>query len=149
MQTVQRQSPLAGGHGSRVSVWINPFCSGSAATPPQIAEPKVTPGPTELVSGFYLDGGPLRRFSTQGCRRPEPMSGGGTVQVLNPATGAVLATGQAGVGHLVEIHLAAGAYTAVGTFENAVVNGAHATRTITVQIPAGRTVRQDFTLNVP
>ncbi len=148
VQTVDRQSPSAGRHSSTVTVWLNPFCFGSAAYGPAIAEPTVTPGPTELVSGFYLDGGPLARFSTPHCKRPEPPPDAGVVEVTN-ATGALVAAQTSTTGNLVKIPLPAGSYTIRGTFLNATTNGTHPTETQSLTIPTGHTVRQDFFLSVP
>ncbi len=147
VQTIDRQSPPAGRHSSTVTVWLNPFCRGSAAYGPGITEPRVTPGPTELVSGFYLVGGPLARFSASNCRRPERPPGAGVVEVIN-ATGALVATQTSTTGRLVKIPLPAGSYTIRGTFLNATVNGTHPVETKSLTIPTGRTVRQDFFLSV-
>jgi hypothetical protein len=101
------------------------------------------PGPTELVSGFYLDGGPLARFSAPDCKRPEPPPGAGVVEVIT-ATGALVATQTSTTGRLVKIPLSAGSYTIRGTFLNATINGTHPTETQSLTIPTGHTVRQDF-----
>jgi hypothetical protein len=146
-QTIARQSPAAGRHRSKVTVWLNPLCHGSAAYGPGIHEPRVTPGPTELVSGFYLNGGPHTTFSTPHCKRPEPRPGAGTVEVLN-ASGGVVAAKTSTARHFVEIRLAAGSYTIRGTFLGASINGAHPSKTEWVVIPAGHTVRQDFFLDI-
>jgi hypothetical protein len=148
VQTINRQSPPAGRHSSTLTVWLNPFCRGSAAYGPGITEPTVTPGPTELVSGFYLAGGPLARFSAPACKRPEPASGAGVVEVIN-ATGALVATQTSTTGHLVKIPLPAGSYTIRGTFLNATVNETNPTATESLTIPIDHTVRQDFFLSVP
>jgi hypothetical protein len=105
-------------------------------------------GPTELISGFYLDGGPLARFSSPGCRRPEPPPGAGTVEVIDSATGAVVAAQTSTPGRFVEIQLPAGSYTIVGTFADAIVNGQHPTQSRSVEIPAGHSVREDFTFSI-
>jgi hypothetical protein len=108
----------------------------------------VTVGPTELVSGFYLDGGPPVRFSVPHCRRPVPSPGPGTVEVMD-TSGALIATVTSTRGHFAEVPLAPGSYTARGTFLEATINGAHATETASVVIEADRTVRQDFVLSIP
>jgi hypothetical protein len=149
VQTVQRQSPVAGRHASRATIWLNPLCFGEADHGPAISEPRVTPGPTELISGFYLDGGPLRRFSSPGCHRPEQPPGGGTVEVIAPATGALVAKQSSGPGMFVEIPLPPGSYKLIGTFGNATINGQHPTESRSVEIPPGHTVRQDFVLPIP
>jgi hypothetical protein len=149
IQTVDRQLPAAGGRSSSITVWLNPFCNGSAAQGPGLKEPVVTPGPTELVSGFYLDGGPLVRFSDPGCKRPAPPPGAGIVEVMNPTTGVVVATQTSERGRFVKIPLPAGSYTIRGTFLDATTNSVHPHETESVVIPPGRTVRQDFFLDIP
>lgn len=148
IQTVERQAPNARGRTDEVTVWINPFCRREADYAPEIKEPVVTPGPTELVSGFYLVGGPdSRRFSTPGCRLPALPPGSGMVEVLN-ASGAVVATQTSGYGHFVEIPLPPGSYTVNGTFLGATSNGVHPKKTESVVISPGHTVRQDFFLSI-
>jgi hypothetical protein len=148
IQTVERQSPVAGGHSSSVTVWLNPLCRGEAAYGPGLEEPVVARGPTKLVSGFYLVGGPSVPFSDPGCKRSVLPPGAGTVEVTN-ASGAIVATQTSARGHLVEITLPAGSYTITGTFLNATVNGVHPKEPESVVIPPGDTVRQDFFLAIP
>jgi hypothetical protein len=131
-----------------VTVWLNPLCYREAEYGPGISEPGVTAGPTKLVSGFYLVGGPLRHFSTPHCKLPPPPSGAGTVEVVN-ANGAIVATKTSTRGLFVEIPLPAGSYTIRGTFLDATINGVHPIRTESVVIPPGHTVRQDFFLSIP
>jgi hypothetical protein len=148
IQTVERQAPNARGRAVDVTVWINPSCRREADYAPEIKEPVVTSGPTELVSGFYLVGGPdSRRFSTPGCRLPAPPPGSGTVEVLN-TRGAVVATQTSEYGHFVEIALPPGSYTINGTFLEATFNGVHPQKTESVVIPPDHTVRQDFFLSI-
>jgi hypothetical protein len=148
IQTIERQSPAAGGRASSVAVWLNPLCFGSAAHGPGLNEPLIKPGPTKLISGFYIDGGPLARFSAPGCKRPSPSPQAGTVEVMN-ASGTVVATQTSTDGHFVEIPLPAGSYTLAGTFLDDTGNGVHPRQTEPLVIPSGDTVRQDFVLNVP
>jgi hypothetical protein len=148
VQTIDRQSFPASRASSKVTVWLNPFCRGSAAYGPGIAEPTVTPGRTELVSGFYIVGGPAARFSAPNCKRPAPPPGAGVVEVIN-ATGALVATQRSTAGHLVKIRLPVGSYTVRGTFLNAIVDGDHPRKTQSLTVPVGHTVRQDFFLSVP
>jgi hypothetical protein len=147
VQTIARQSPPAGRHSSTVTVWLNPFCRGSAAYGPEISEPRVTAGSTELVSGFYLVGGPLTQFSAPNCKRPGSPPGAGVVEVIN-ATGALVATQTSTRGRFVKIPLPAGSYKIRGTFLNATVNGTHPTETQSLTVPTGHTVRQDFFLSI-
>jgi hypothetical protein len=149
VQTVDRQTPAAGRRSESVTVWLNPFCSREAAYGPGIREPLVTIGPTKLVTGFYLVGGPPdRRFSTPHCKLPEPPPGGGIVEVVNPS-GVTVATKTSAQDHFVEVALPAGSYTIRGTFLNATINGVRPIQTQSVVIPASHTVRQDFFLSIP
>ncbi|HLM84991.1 MAG TPA: carboxypeptidase-like regulatory domain-containing protein [Solirubrobacteraceae bacterium] len=149
VQTVERQSPARGGRSSSLTVWLNPLCQREAAYGPELKEPLVTPGQTELVSGFFLVGGPLgRRFSTPGCKLPAPLPGAGTVEVTN-ASGEVVATQTSTSGHFVEIQLPAGSYTITGTFLGATINGVHPKHSESIVIPPGHSVRQDFFLSIP
>ncbi len=183
-QTVRRQSPDAGARASSVAVWLRPKtnqrsqtgqtapsspstqvspsqpeeprppCWGSAEFGPGISEPLLTPGPTELVSGFYLDGGPLVGFSAPGCKRPAPPPGGGTVEVFSES-GTLVATQTSENGQFAEISLPPGSYKITGTFLGATIctgiaatTCVHATQTEWVVIPAGDTVREDFVLQI-
>jgi hypothetical protein len=148
IQTVARQSPAGGGRAAGVTIWLNPFCRGEAAYGPGPKQPALTPGPTELISGFYVLGGPIALFSDPGCKRPAPPPDAGTVEVTN-SSGAVVASQTSSEGHLIEIPLAAGSYTVTATFLDASFNGVHPQETKQVVIPPGETVRQDFFLNVP
>jgi hypothetical protein len=131
-----------------MTVWLNPLCNREAAHGPEFNEPLVTQGPTELVSGFFLVGGPDdRRFSDPGCKRPVPPPGAGTVEVTN-ASGEVVATQTSTSGHFVEIPLPAGSYTITGTFLDATTNGVNPKKSESIVIPPGHTVRQDFFLSI-
>ncbi len=150
IQTIRRQTPKAGRRGRVVTVWVNPLCSGSALAGPPAGEPLVTPGPTELVSGLYLDGGPERSRSVSRCASLSGEPGPGTIAVTDPVTGATVATKTVASGHLATFPLPAGTYTISGTFGGATINGQPG-RSFpqTVQIPPGKTVRQDVVLSVP
>jgi hypothetical protein len=149
VQTVERQSPATGRRSQNVTVWLNPFCVREAAYGPEIREPLVTSGPTKLITGFYLVGGPPdRRFSTPHCKLPEPAPDAGIVEVMNPS-GVTVATKTSAQGQFVEIALPAGSYTIRGTFLNATINGVHPIHAESVVIPASHTVRQDFFLGIP
>ncbi len=148
IQTVGRQSPAPEGRAPHLTLWLNPLCAGSAAYAPDVEEPSVTAGPTEILSGFYVDGGPLVRFSAPHCRRPEPKSEGGTVEVLD-AQGAVVATATAPEGALVAIALAPGTYTLRGMSPDESLNDLHPRPTQPITVRAGYTIRQDFFLDVP
>jgi hypothetical protein len=146
VQTVARQSPEAAQSAESVTVSVNPVCTASAEMPPTVSGP--TPGPTGLVSGFYLDGGPLEVFSNPGCSRPEQPSGAGSVEVLNES-GTLVATGTSEAGRPLEIRLPAGTYKLRATFLDAFINGVHPIETRSVEIPPGDSVRLDFVLQIP
>ncbi len=150
VQTIRRQSPRGGRHARVVIVWVNPLCGGSALEGPGISEPLVTAGPTELISGLYVVGGPLRLRSEPRCRVQPGVPGAGTITVRNPISGSVVATQTVASGHLATIPLAPGTYSIQGTFGDATINE-HPGESFptTVQIPPGKTVRQDVFLNVP
>lgn len=80
---------------------------------------------------------------------PPPPPGGGTVEVTSPLTSAMIASRTSRDGHFAVIPLSAGTYTVIGTFADAIINGQYAKRSMSVQIPAGHTVRQDFILSIP
>ena len=150
LQTIRRQAPRVGRRGRVVTVWVNPVCSGSAAAGPGISEPLITAGPTELISGLYIVGGPLRLWSEPRCMPRPGESGAGTVTVRDPANGSIVASQTVTRGHLATIPLAPGTYTIQGTFGNATINGQPGESFPTmVEIQAGKTVRQDVFLNVP
>lgn len=148
IQTVERQSPARGGRSSKVTAWLNPLCRREADYGPGLQEPLVTSGPTELVSGFFLVGGPdSRRFSTSGCKLPAPPPGAGTVEVTN-ASGKVVAAQTSTNGHFIKISLPAGSYTITGTFLDATIGGVNPKKSESIVIPPGHSVRQDFLLAI-
>jgi hypothetical protein len=144
-QIVTNQTPHAGGAGRIVTVWLKPLCDQSAEPGPPAHEPRVKRGPTELVSGLFLDGGPLRR--TPRCRSGTPWAG--TITVANRA-GKVVASDKVHTGKLARIRLVPGTYTIHGTFADATRNGQPIeTEPQTVTIPAGEIVREDVVANIP
>lgn len=150
VQTIRRQNPREGRHGRVVTVWVNPVCTGSAAAGPGISEPLLTTGPTELISGLYIVGGPLRLWSESRCTGRPGKPAAGIVTVRDPAGGSIVASQTVTLGHLATIPLAPGTYTIQGTFGNATINGQPGESfPTTVEVQAGKTVRQDVFLNVP
>jgi hypothetical protein len=146
MQLVARQNPAAGSKRRSINVWLVPLCAQSAAPGPPAREPIVTAGPTELISGVFLDGGPLVLRPT--CQPGTPLPG--TITIVNPATGATVASTTVATGKLATFPLAPGTYTIDGTLANATSGGAvMRTRPQTVTIPAGMTVRQDTAADIP
>ena len=146
LQRVARQKPAAGSKQRSINVWLVPLCAQSAAPGPPAGEPFVTAGPTELRSGVFLDGGPLVLRPT--CRAGTPLAG--TITIVNPATGATVASATVAAGKLATFPLAPGTYTIDGTLANASSGAAPMrTRPQTVTITAGMTVRQDTADDVP
>jgi hypothetical protein len=113
---------------------------------PPAGEPFLTVGPTKLVSGLFLAGGPFEVFPGP-CRQGIP--GAGAIVVINPSSGATVASATVARGQLAMIPVAPGTYTIDGTFADATVNGVSMTSSASVTIPAGRTVRQDVVASVP
>jgi hypothetical protein len=147
VQTVRRQSPPAGHRSRVVTITINPECHTEGLPGPPSGEPLLTAGATELVSGIFLEGGPLVIYSTPGCVRHDPPETprAGTITVTDPSTDAVVATRTVAAGQLADIPLAPGAYAVSGS-----AGGLSALTTpVMVTIPAGFTVRQDVTVPVP
>lgn len=150
VQTVAEQRPSHGRTAEVVTIWINPLCSRSGLSGPPSDEPIVRTGPTRLVSGLFLVGGPLVLFSSPKCAfRPEsPWAG--TITVRDRAAGASVATRTVRDGQLASFDLPPGKYTINGTFANGRANGARIRATArTVTVPVGKTVRQDITADVP
>jgi hypothetical protein len=125
------------------------LCPVPAAPGPPRGEPFLRPGPTTLISGLYLVGGPLVRRAAPRCSSIVGTPSGGTITVTDRRTGVTVARAIVRGGKLAKIGLRAGTYTITGTFAHAFSNGHHI-RAIprTVRIPAGRTVRQDLIANI-
>jgi len=79
-QLVGRQSPAPGTRASAVTVWLRPLCHQSAAPGPALSGPTAMHGPTRLVVGLFLAGGPLRTSTS--CRAASPYAG--TITVSAP-----------------------------------------------------------------
>ena len=67
VQTIAAQAPSPGARSVVVRLTLNPLCFGSALAGPPHDE-GMRPGPTELITGLYLVGGPALPYSTRGCR---------------------------------------------------------------------------------
>ncbi len=140
--------------GRTILAWVNPLCPHMAAAGPPGGEPKLTPGPTELISGLYLAGGPLLLASAPHCRAIVGTPGAGTITVRDLAPpagdGAVVASESVQQGQLAQLMLAPGTYTVQGIFGEATINSMRGeSQPLTVKIPAGETVRADVVLPVP
>jgi hypothetical protein len=145
-QLIATQSPAAGRAARTVTISLRPLCAQSAEPGPPPGEPLVKPGPTELISGLYLDGGPL--VLSPRCRQGVPSAG--TITVADAAGGHVIATQAVAGGSLATIALAPGSYLVTGTFADASVNGRPIqTDPVSVAIPAGGSVRLDVVTAIP
>jgi hypothetical protein len=103
-------------------------------------EPKYTPGPTELVSGLYIQGGAVYPH----CR-PEPRGPyAGTVKVTSQQ-GGLAARKRVKNGHLAHVRLPPGTYTVRWKFSG----GEASPRSFTVTVQQGEKVRQDGFLDAP
>jgi len=104
-------------------------------------EPVVTAGPTELISGFYVEESiAIRPWMCPVVVKPWA----DTIAVINPATSATVASETVGPGQLATIALAPGTCTVEATPATPVSNLGPTSMEQTVTIPAGMTVRQDF-----
>jgi hypothetical protein len=130
--------------------------SGSRTPDPEVegpfGNPHVTPGASEFVSGFYMEGGPA---VPTGCEWTAPTPSAGTVEVTN-ASGELVATQTSEYRHLVEIPLPPGSYTITSTFVSATIcegpgseHCVHPIETYPVTIQAGYTLREDFIIQIP
>jgi hypothetical protein len=145
-QRIVQQFPTGGRSARPISVWLAPRCPKPGPTAPLAREPFARAGPTELISGFFVVGGPATLPWT--CPRvPEPQAD--TITVINPATSATVASETVGQGQLATIVLAPGTYTVEATPATPVSNLGPTSTGQTVTIPAGMTVRQDFFASVP
>lgn len=144
VQTVRTQSVRPGLHAVVVSVAVNPLCSGPAGLGPPSGEPIEKPGATELISGLFVEGGPLIFRSAPVCKALVGKSTGGTITVTN-SVGTVIANNTAlSAGQLLYVNVQPGTYTVSGK-----LSGGTAIGPITVTVPAGEIVRQDLVLEAP
>ncbi len=143
IQTVAKQSPRVGAIRRSVTLWINPVCAGKEGLGPPEGEPLLTPGPSELISGLFVDGGPPPVLISAPKCPTEGVPEGGTIVVANSA-GTTIATQTVVKGHLAKFPLSPGTYTITGTME-----GQHSEAgPIQVTIPTGETVRQDLSWSI-
>jgi hypothetical protein len=145
-QLVARQAHRSGRQGRLIRVWLVPLCAQVGAPGPPAGEPIVTTGPTELISGLYVAGGALLLLPI--CR--PGVSSAGTITIVDPATGAIVASATVATGQLATFPLAPGTYAIEATFADASTDGlADHSIPQSVTIPAGKTVRQDTVVSVP
>lgn len=111
---------------------------------PPSAGPVLTEGPSGLVSGLYLAGGPPVRRT----RREEGVPSAGTIAVTDVMTGETVATVTVARGQLATIPLAPGSYRIDGTCTDALSNGVPRRTRGSVTVPPGMTVRQDLAIHI-
>lgn len=112
----------------------------SVPVPPN--EPVYRAGPTELVSGLYIQGGPVPPRPCQ----PEPRGPyAGRITVASAKTGHTVASQSVADGHLAHIRLGPGRYTVSGRF----ASGGRTSYSPTVRIRRDYRVRQDVFEDVP
>ena len=144
IQTVRTQSVRPGKVTNLVTLTVNPLCSGAADDGPPAGEPIITSGPTELISGLFIEGGPFIDRSAPNCKQVAEKSSPGTITVTNSAGTVIVNKMELTTGQLLYVKVPAGKYTLTGVLS---VN--NKVGPITVEVPADTTVRQDLTLDVP
>jgi hypothetical protein len=142
-QLVGRQSPAGGARTATVTIWLAPLCVQSAAPGPTDGLPAVSPGPTELIAGLFLRGGPL--VSSTHCRRGTPSAG---TLVVASSTGHVIARRSVRAGRYAVFPLAPGRYLLSGTFAASTGTG-QGTGPVAVTISARRTTRRNVVAEIP
>jgi len=143
IQTIGSQATPPGRTTRLLTAAVNPLCASSANPGPPPGEPLVTPGPTELVTGLFIEGGPLVLRSARSCKALVGKSSAGTITVANSA-GTDIADNAVAAGQLLEVALSPGTYTVSGVFANGMTVGP-----MSVTVPSGEVVRQDLVLPVP
>jgi hypothetical protein len=140
-QVIARQRPASGARSGTVTVWVKPLCAQPASPGPAQRGPVSEKGPTELIAGLYVQGGPLQTSAS--CRRGS--SAAGTVTVSTPG-GKVIARRRVRAGRFGIFPLAPGSYVIGGTLA-----GGHGTqlRSAPVTLAARRTTRLNLVAQVP
>ena len=113
IQTIRRQSARPGQVTKLLTLTVNPLCPGTAAQGPPPGEPLLTPGPTELDTGLFIEGGALIYRSAPVCKALIGRSSAGTITVTNFA-GTPIANMALTAGQLLKVTLSAGQYTITG-----------------------------------
>jgi hypothetical protein len=75
------------------------------------------PGPTELITGLYIVGGPALPYSTPRCREQPGRPTTGTVEVLDAAGGTLVASRTITRAGLVTFRLTPGRYRVGGRIQ--------------------------------
>jgi len=144
IQTIHTQSVLPGRPARVISVSVNPLCESSVNPGPPPGEPILKAGPSEIITGLFIEGGAVMLRSAPVCKDVVGKSDGGTITITN-SVGTVFADHMAlTAGQLLYVNVPAGTYTVSGVFA-----GGNKVGPITVTVPAGEIVRQDLVLDVP
>ncbi|MFZ0388468.1 MAG: hypothetical protein WAL22_22595 [Solirubrobacteraceae bacterium] len=122
VQTIAAQAPAPGARSAGVRLTLNPLCFGSALAGPPHDE-GMRPGPTELITGLYVVGGPALPYSTPRCRRKPGSPTTGMLEVRNAANGVLIASRTLSHAHLVTVRLAPGRYRVGGHVGGTVQHG--------------------------
>jgi hypothetical protein len=109
-QLVASQSPRPGSHTGQVTISLKPLCAQPDAPGPDTVGPTTSRGPSELVSGVFLQGGPVR--TAPGCRHGTPSAGTLTV---TSAAGQIVAHRVVREGRFGVFPLKPGQYTLLAT----------------------------------
>jgi hypothetical protein len=144
IQTIRTQNVRPGHVTKAVTLTVNPLCSGAADNGPPAGEPITEPGPTELISGLFIEGGPYILRSAPICKEVAEKSSPGWITVTDSAGTVIVNKMELTTGQLLYVKVPAGKYTLTGVLS---VN--NKVGPITVEVPADTTVRQDLTLDVP
>jgi hypothetical protein len=142
IQTVRSQNVRPGHRSTVLTLSVNPLCAGAADSGPPAGEPILTPGPTELIAGLFIEGGPLIMRSAPTCKDVAEKSSPGSITVTNAAGTIVVNRMRLTRGQLLYVKVPPGKYTITGILS---VN--NKVGPVTVKVPAGDTVRQDLTLD--
>ena len=116
-------------------------CGPPPAVPEPATEPVVTTGATEIITGIYLEGGPI---PLPGCTQQPIGPQAGTVEVLLPGSTQVVASAAVGEGQLAVLVVPPGTYSVESTSQDL-----GQPFPVTVTVAAGQTVRQDINIPVP
>ncbi len=144
IQTIRTQSARPGRVTKFLALSVNPLCPGSVQLGPPPGEPLLSPGPTGLDTGLFIEGGAFIFRSAPVCKDLVGKSDAGTITVTNAGGTAIANEVALNAGQLLKITLSAGQYTITGVFASG-----NAVGPTMVTVPAGEVVRQDLVLDVP
>lgn len=141
-QIVAFQSPRAGGRTGGVTVSLKPLCARPSQPGPDTLGPTSSKGPTELVAGLFLAGGPV--VTSPRCPRGTPSGG---VLTVTSADGQPVARRAVRAGRFGVFPLKPGSYVLAGTVSGP--PGGRRTAPQPVTIAAHRTTRLNVVADVP